>query len=96
MRKYKVIWSPKAYKDLQNIHFYIEYYLKEKNIANKVAKKILNLISSLSYSPEKYVKIQNFNEKTNNIRRMPVDNYVVIYKVDNNTRTSFYITYFSW
>lgn len=96
MKKYKIAWAPKAYTDLQNIHFHIEYYLKEKITANTVIKKLLNSILNLSYLPEKYVKIQGFNDKTKNIRRMPVDNYLVIYEIDNNTRTSLHFTYFSW
>lgn len=95
MKKYKITWSPNANKDLENIHFYIEYYLQEKNTANNVVKKLLKSILNLSYSPEKYVKIQDFDDKTKNIRRMPVDNYSIIYEVDNNTRTSHNFTYFS-
>ncbi len=95
MKNYKITWSPKAYKDLQNIHFYIEYYFKEKNIANNIVKKLLNSILDLSYLPEKYVKIQNFTNKTKNIRKMLVNNYTVIYEVNSNTRTSLYFTYFS-
>ncbi|MBO5413100.1 MAG: type II toxin-antitoxin system RelE/ParE family toxin [Clostridia bacterium] len=96
MKKYKIIWSPKAYMDLQNIHFYIEYYLREKITANNVVKRILDSISNLSYLPEKYVKLKNFNDKTKNLRKMPINNYLVIYEINNNTRTSLHFTYFSW
>lgn len=96
MNKYKIIWSPQAYKDLQSIHFYIKKHLKEKNIANNIVKKILNSILELSYLPEKYVKVQNFYHNEKNIRKMPVNNYVVIYEFNNSTRTSFHFTYFSW
>lgn len=95
MKKYKIIWSPKAKQDLQNIHFYIKYYLKEENTANNIIKKILNLISDLCYLPEKYMKIQSSKYKNENIRKMPVGNYIVIYKVNIETRTSIYLTYFS-
>lgn len=93
MKKYKITWSPKAHKDLLNIHFYIEYYLKEKNTADNMIKKLLNSVLDLNYLPEKYMKIQNFDDQTKNIRKMPVNNYTVIYEVHNNTRTSFHITY---
>ena len=58
-KNYKIIWSPKARNDLHNIHFYIEYYFKEKSTANKIVNKILKSISNLSYLPEKYVKLEN-------------------------------------
>lgn len=95
MKKYKITWSPKARGDLDNIHFYIEYYLKEKNTANNIVKKLLNLIANLKYLPERYTKIQSFKDKTKNIHRMLVNNYVVIYEINENTRASFHLTYFS-
>lgn len=93
MKKYKIIWSPKAYKDLENIHYYIEYYLKEKNIANNIVKKILDSIANLSYLPEKYIKIQYLEDETKNMRKMKVDNYIVIYEINNFIRSSIYFTY---
>lgn len=95
IKKYKIIWSPHARDDLRNIKYYIKNYLKEKNTANNVVKRILNSILDLSYLPEKHVKVQIFNEKTNNIRKMPITNYLVIYEVNHDTRSSIYSTYFS-
>lgn len=95
MKIYKIIWSPKARNDLQNIHFYIEYYFKEKNIANKIVNRILNSISKLSYLPEKYVRLEDWKDKTKNVRKMKVNNYIIIYEVDKEKRPSLYFTYFS-
>jgi len=96
MKKYEIIWSPKFFNDLEKIHFYIEYYLLEKNIADKIVKKILDSVSTLSYFPEKHMKIQKSNKQKENIRRMPVGNFIVIYKVDSDTRASLCFTYFSF
>jgi len=43
MKKYKITWSPTARNDLDNIHYYIEHFLKEKDIANniKAAKRLI-------------------------------------------------------
>ncbi len=95
IKKYKITWSPQAYSDLQKIHFYLKYYLKEPNISNNLIKELLSSISSLSYFPEKFTKIQYSYKKTKNIRRMLINNYVVLYEVNTNTRSSFYFTYFS-
>lgn len=37
-KNYQITWSPQANNDLQNIHFYIKYYLKETNIADNLIK----------------------------------------------------------
>lgn len=95
IKKYKIIWSPQARDDLRDIKYYIKNHLKEKNIAINVVKRILNSILDLSYLPEKHAKIQIFNEKTKNVRKMPISNYIVIYEVNHDTRASFYSTYFS-
>ncbi len=79
---FKVNWSPSAYADLQNIYYYIKKFFKEPEIANNLSKKILKSISDLSYFPEKYPKIKY---KSKNIRKMLVNNYVIIYEINNNT-----------
>lgn len=94
MKEYKIIWSPKAYKDLDDIYLYISHHLEEKNIAKKLVKKILDEILKLNCSPERYEKIKEKHEQ--NIRKMLVKNYLVIYEVDNDTRASFYFTHISW
>lgn len=95
IKRYKIIWSPKALRDLDNIHFYIDYCLKEKHIANNIVRKLLNLVESLSYLPEKYEKMKSVPIRKN-VRRASVKNYAVIYEVDKNTRTSIHFTYFSF
>ena len=92
IKKYKIIWSPRAYEDLKRIDNYIRYYLKEESIANKLIKKVFESISNLKFLPEKYpiVKYDDINE---NIRKMPVKNYIVIYQIDYFSRANFYFTY---
>jgi len=95
MEKYRIIWSPEAKEELDNIHFYIEHYIKEKNLADNIIRKLLTTISNLNYLPEKFEKIQIFKNKTKNVRKMIVNNYVVIYEIQKDTRSSIYFTYFS-
>ncbi len=85
-RKYKITWSPNAYKDLQNIYSYIKYFLKEKNIANKIVQKILYSISSLDYFPERYIKLKDSKFEAKNIRKMYAYKYNIIYEVNEKVR----------
>ena len=92
MNKYKIIWSPKANQDLNKIYTYIAYTLKEVSIANKTVKKIIKFISSLNYSPERYPKLK-YNNNIKNLRKLPLDNFVIIYQIDNISRSSLCFTY---
>ena len=42
--------------------------------------EIKNIVSTLSIFPERYIKIQNFRD---NIRKLTINKFVIIYKVDN-------------
>lgn len=95
MNKYKITWSPHTKEELNKIYSYISYYLQEPNIANNLLKKILCSISSLEYFPERYLKIYNYKSKSKNLHRLLVNKYIIIYEVNNSTRTSFYSTYIS-
>ena len=86
--KYKIIWSPTAYKEFQKIYTYIKYHLKEEITANNTSKMLLKSISNLSYFPEKYPKIQSLPSHYNsrNVRKMQINMYIIIYEIDANTR----------
>jgi len=96
MNKYRIIWSPKANDDLNKIYYYIAYNLKEINIAKNLINKILNTISNLNYLPERHSRIYNFKNNSKITRKIIIDNFIVLYEVNNNARTSLYLTYISW
>ena len=77
---------------MQEIYFYIARDLKEENIAKRTVKKIMNAIVNLCIFPKKYKRIK----QSEDIRKMLLERYVVIYKVDNKNRKDFYFTYISW
>lgn len=79
--------------ELEDIYRYLAFTLKEPNTAEKYLNMIIKRIYSLQYFPERYSRIHNFKNRI--LRKMPINNYLVIYEVDNNTRSSFYFTYFS-
>ena len=93
IKKYKIITFPSFENELDEIYNYLLKILNEPNIANKFHKKFLKQIKSLQYFPERNIKI--FSKRNKNLRRLLIDNYSIIYEVKRNTRTSFYITYFS-
>lgn len=78
MIKYKIITTKVFEEELQEIYEYISFSLIEPKIAYKLYYKIINSISKLNYFPKKYFKLTNYN-----LHRMIINNYVIIYQVDN-------------
>ena len=81
-KKYEIIWSPKAYRNIQKIYAFTLEKLGNERYAIKIVKKILKAINSLRLFPFMYPKI---------LRRATVGKYAVIYEVKNNKILILYI-----
>ena len=92
--KYSINITPTFSQELDKIYNYMVYNLKVPNIANKFNKKVKISIFSLTYFPERFSKILVSNKS--NLRKLIIDNYIIIYEIDSNKRTSKYFTYFLW
>lgn len=92
-KKYLVIQTLTFKKELNEALNYIAFKLNEPITSKKFYNNLLTKIYALHFFPEIYPKI-TYKNKT--LRKLPIHKYVVIYEVDNNTRSSFYSTYFSW
>lgn len=85
MNKYKIDITKPALKDLDYIIYYIVEELKEPGIAKKLYDKIINNINNLSEYPRIYAVIQNKNLKQFDYRKIVVDNYLIFYRVIDET-----------
>lgn len=94
-KQYDVKQTPLFEEELEDIYRYFTIKLKEPNIAINFYKKVMTKIHSLQYLPERYVSISNFRNKGRNLRKLLIDDYIIIYEVINDTRESFHLTYFS-
>ena len=81
---YKIIYSPLALDDLRNIYSYISFELKSPDTADKQVKKIRKRIKALNTLPEIYSLVDWEPWKSINMRKIPVSNYTVFYKVDSS------------
>ena len=91
MKKYDIILSDSFEKELEEKFNYISFFLNEPAIAKKVYNKIINSISSLAFFPKRYSIL--FNIKKHHLHRLTIDNYVIIYKIDEPLRSSLCFTY---
>jgi len=82
--KYTILLTWTFEKEFEEILIYIKYKLKEPKIAKKIYKKVISEINSLQFMPERYKRVQIKSDKAQNIRKMIINNYVIIYEVDNN------------
>lgn len=95
MSNYTIHTTSTFEDELQNIISYIYFFLKEPRISIKLYKKIINEIFSLSIHPERYSKIHHkLNSDTLTLRKLPINNFVVIYEVDNLTHQIFILHIF--
>lgn len=72
--------------ELESIYRYLAFKLKEPNTAKKFYRKVINKLNSLQYFPERYTRISNFENKNRNLRKLLIDNYLIVYEVLNDAR----------
>ena len=91
MKEYKVNLTTQFKEELKkSLYFFPHSY----NTKRKLHHDIRNTVASLSIFPERYSKInKNFNTK--NVRKLPINKYVVIYEVNNKKDEIYLLHIFS-
>ena len=85
--KYKVILTAKAREDLREVYDYISKSLMAEKAANNLVNKIQENILSLEDMPEMYSIVDiNKDREQQKYRKMVINNYVAIYRVDKENR----------
>ena len=80
--EYKVKFTEKCLEDIEEACQYIEEKLKAENTANRFKIKIKDSVKGLSTSPEMYAKVEKLDRVKRVYRKIPIDNYVLLYIVD--------------
>ena len=84
--EYKVKFTEKCLEDIEEACQYIEEKLKAENVANRLRIKIKDSVKGLSTSPEMYAKTEKVDKVKRVYRRIPIDNYVLLYTVDKEDK----------
>ena len=79
---YHVFYSPAAKADLKAVYAYIAFSLRAKIAAKAQTNRIRKEIRSLSFMPEKYAQVDWEPWHSQGVRKVPVDNYIVYYWVN--------------
>lgn len=89
--KYEVIITERAKQELKEIYDYISKSLMEENTADKLIDKIEKELLQLEDIPEGFSVIENYRKKDFEYRRLPINNYVAIYRIDKEKREVYII-----
>src|SRR5690349_5565952 len=88
--RYRVIITPRALADLEEIHQYIAQD-SEQNAAAFVAK-LINAFDSLEQFPQRYRVYSGKRKLSEAVRRMPVSPYLIYYRVQEKKQAADIIT----
>lgn len=84
---YSVIYSPEAVDDLREIYLYIAFTLKVPDTAENQVNRIRKEIRSLDFMPSRYSIVDWEPWKSMKMYKVPVDNFVVYYTVNDSDST---------
>ena len=83
--RYDVVYSPEALEDLRNIYSYIAFTLLAPGTAKGQVDRIKKEIRSLDFMPARNPIVNWEPWKSLRMHKVPVDNFVVFYTIDNNS-----------
>lgn len=83
-KKYKIIYLPLFYEDLNSITNYIVHYLKNKIAAENLVDKLEKEIYKRAFNPSSYEEYISSRKRKDTYYRIYVDNYTVFYTVNND------------
>lgn len=91
MKEYKVNLTTQFKEELKKSLYFFSY---SYNTKRKLHHDIRNIVASLSIFPERYSKI-NKKFRTENIRKLPINKFVITYEVDNEKEEVYILHIFS-
>ncbi|MBO5478940.1 MAG: type II toxin-antitoxin system RelE/ParE family toxin [Clostridia bacterium] len=95
LNKYHILPTVTFKEELEEIIYYVKRKLKEPLVAKRFYNDVIKEINSLAFMPDRCKQIEGMHDETRILRKTSVNNYIIIYEVNNNTRTSLYFTYIS-
>lgn len=85
--KYSVIYSPDALEDLKDIYSYIAFELRVPDTAQKQVNHIREKVRSLDFMPARYSLVDWEPWQSLKMHKIPIDNFVVYYTVNDDIHT---------
>ncbi|WP_446451418.1 type II toxin-antitoxin system RelE/ParE family toxin [Tuanshanicoccus lijuaniae] len=86
-KTYRVIYSPQALQDLTERYEYIRFSLQARIAAENQSSRIRKMIRSLNTLPARHSLVEWEPWASMKIYKVPVDNYMIFYRVDDESTT---------
>ncbi len=84
MEHYTINITDEALEDMEEIYNYIAYVLRSPETAQKQYDRIADAIFKLEELPERIKVLESACMQDKGLRRLLVDNYSVLYSIDEN------------
>lgn len=83
---YEIEFTEDCRDEINEIYEYISEKLVAENSAKKLMRKMRDAVMDLSETPNLYMKIEKTDRNKREFRRMVIDNFVVLYTVDESSK----------
>lgn len=83
---YEIEFTEDCREEIDEIYEYISEKLVAENSAKKLMRKMRDAVMDLSESPNLYMKIEKKDKLKREYRRIVIDNFVVLYTVDESNK----------
>ena len=94
MSEWKVVMTPEFRKELWEIHNYIAKTLLAPETAGKQTKRIWAMVKRLDFMPLRHSLYNREPWRSRKIRTLPIDNYIVLYLPNEETKDVFILHVF--
>lgn len=84
---YEIEFTEDARDEIREIYEYISKNLVNEVAAKRLMRKMRENVMDLAESPKIYAKIEKKDRMKREFRRMVVDNFIVLYTIDENKKT---------
>lgn len=83
---YEIEFTEDCRDEINEIYEYISEKLVAENSAKKLMRKMRDAVMDLSETPNLYMKIEKTDRNKREFRRMVIDNFVILYTVDESSK----------
>ena len=83
---YEIEFTEDAKYEIRDIYEYISKSLVAEVAAKRLMRKMRKSVMNLAESPKVYMKIEKNDKIKREFRRMVVDNFIVLYTIDENNK----------